>query len=212
MSDRQGDDPDLSLVGPLGLLGVSVGGQSIGPVNYLPRVEPRERRIEFADNISWTRGTHTLKLGIDIADSEDYSFYVSNLNGTYSYSTVNAFALDYTGNTTGAKNWNSYSQTFGNPTVDRSIRDYGMYVQDQWRISAKLTANYGIRYEYSALPQPTVFNQNFPQTCHINSPKNDVMPRIGLVYRLNDKTVLRAGYGMFYARVAGATLAGPVHG
>ncbi len=206
MSDLEGDDPDLSLVGPLGLLGVSVGGQSIGPVNYLPRVEPRERRIEFADNISWTRGTHTLKLGIDIADSEDYSFYVSNLNGTYSYSTVNAFALDYTGNTTGAKNWNSYSQTFGNPTVDRSIRDYGMYVQDQWRISAKLTANYGIRYEYSALPQPTVFNQNFPQTGYINSPKNDVMPRIGLVYRLNDKTVLRAGYGMFYARVAGATL------
>jgi hypothetical protein len=206
MSDLEGDDPDLSLVGPLGLLGVSVGGQSIGPINYLPRVEPRERRIEFADNTSWTRGTHTLKLGIDISDSEDYSYYVANRAGTYSYSTVNAFALDYTGNTTGAKNWNSYSQTFGDPTVDRSIRDYGMYVQDQWRIAPKLTANFGIRYEFSSLPQPAIFNQTFPQTGYINSPKKDIMPRIGLVYRLNDKTVLRAGYGMFYGRVAGATL------
>ena len=206
MSDLEGDDPDLSLVGPLGLLGVSVGGQSIGPINYLPRVEPRERRIEFANNASWTRGTHTLKFGVDIADAEDYSYYISNLNGTYSYSTVNAFALDYTGNTTGTKNYSTFTQTFGNPTVDRSIRDYSFYAQDQWRISPKLTANYGIRYEFSSLPQPTLFNTTWPQTGYLNSPKNDFMPRLGLAYRLDDKTVLRAGYGMFYARVAGATL------
>jgi hypothetical protein len=206
MSDLEGDDPDLSLVGPLGLLGVSVNGQSLGPVNYLPRVEPRERRIEFGDDASWTKGTHTLKFGVDIADAEDYSYFIQNRNGTYSYNTVNAFALDYTGNTSGTKNWNSYSQAFGDPTVDRSIRDYAFYVQDQWRVTPKLTANYGIRYEFATLPQPTNFNTVWPQTGYINSPKHDVMPRIGLAYRVDEKTVLRAGYGIFYARVPGATL------
>jgi hypothetical protein len=206
MSDLEGDDPDLSLVGPLGLLGVSVNGASIGPINYLPRVEPRERRIEFANNASWTKGTHTLKAGIDIADAEDYSLYGANKNGTYSYSTVNAFALDYSGNTSGAKDWNSYSQAYGDATVDRSIRNYSFYVQDQWRITSKLTANYGVRYELASLPQPTAFNPNYPASAHINSPKNDFMPRLGLAYSLDSKTVLRVGYGMFYARVAGATL------
>ena len=46
----------------------------------------------------------------------------------------------------------------------------------------------------------------FRLTCHINSPNTNIMPRIGLAYRLDDKTVIRAGYGMFYARVMGATL------
>jgi outer membrane receptor protein involved in Fe transport len=206
MSDLEGDDPDLSLVGPLGLLGVSVHSQSIGPVNYLPRVEPRERRIEFGDNAVWTRGTHTLKAGIDVADAEDYSYYGPNRNGTYSYSTVNAFALDYSGNTTGAKNWNSYSQAYGDPTVDATIRNYGFYAQDEWRIAPKLTLNYGIRYEFATLPQPAMFNSVWPETGYINSPKDDFMPRIGLAYSLDSKTVLRAGFGMFYSRVAGATL------
>ena len=206
LSDLQGDDPDLKLVGPLNLLGVSVGGASIGPINYLPRVEPRERRIEFGDNFSWNRGRHTFKAGVDIADAEDYSYFIQNRNGTYSYNTVNAFALDYSGNTTGVKNWNSYSQAFGDPTVDRSITDYGFYLEDQWRVTSRLTANLGVRYEFAQLPQPTTFNHDYPQTGYINSPKTDVMPRIGLGYRLNQKTVLRAGYGMFYARVPGATL------
>lgn len=206
MSDLQGDDPDLSLVGPLNLLGVSVNGVSLGPINYLPRIEPRERRIEFGDNASWIKGAHQIKFGADISDAEDYSYFIQNRNGTYSYNTINAFALDYSGNTAGAKNWNSYSQAFGDPTVDRSIRSYGFYVQDEWRITRRLTANYGARYEFSTLPQPTVFNHDYPQTGYINSPKTDVMPRIGLAYRLNDKTVLRGGFGMFYARVAGATL------
>ncbi|MBZ5579821.1 MAG: TonB-dependent receptor [Acidobacteriia bacterium] len=206
LSDLEGDDPDLSLLGSLNLLDVSVAGQQIGAINYLPRVEPRERRIEFGDNASWSKGKHMLKFGADIADAEDYSYFIQNRNGSYSYSTVNAFALDYTGNLTGAKNWNSYSQAFGDPTVDRSIRDYGFYVEDQWRLTSRLTANLGARYEYAQLPQPTAFNPAFPQTGYINSPKTNLMPRIGLAYRVDNKTVVRAGYGMFYARVAGATL------
>ena len=42
--------------------------------------------------------------------------------------------------------------------VDYRISDYGFYLQDQWRVTDRLTAMYGARYEYAQLPQPTVCN------------------------------------------------------
>ena len=206
-SDRQADTFDnAELGGGLGYLQVSGNGTQLGPANYLPRVEPSELRFQFQDNATWTKGTHTIKFGADIATTEDYVFYISNLFGSYSYQTVNAFALDYSGNTTGTKYWNSYSQTFGKAAVDYRMNDYGFYLQDQWRVTPKLTVNYGARYEYGHLPQPGVCNHDYPLTCNIPSSKTNLAPRLGLAYQLNDKTVIQAGYGMFYARFQGGTL------
>ncbi len=119
---------------------------------------------------------------------------------------MNAFALDYSGNTTGAKNWQRYVQTFGNGAISYRLGDNGFYLQDQWRINDRLTAMYGARYEYASMPQPAVCNQNYPGTCHVPSPTTNLAPRLGLTYRLNDKTVLQAGYGMFYGRFQGGTI------
>ena len=124
----------------------------------------------------------------------------------YTYQTVNAFALDYSGNTTGTKYWSKYVQAFGNPAVDYRINDYGFYLQDQWRATDRLTVSAGLRYEYAQLPQPTVCNHDYPETCHVPSKPTNLAPRLGITYRLNDKTVLQAGYGMFYARFQGGTL------
>jgi carboxypeptidase family protein/TonB-dependent receptor-like protein len=206
MTDLEGDNPNNALLGKLGLLDASVVGVQLGAINYLPRVEPNEQRFQFVDNASWTKGRHSVKFGMDIATTEDYSYFIQNLNGSYTYQTVGQFAADYTPLTPGVKNWQSYSQAFGNPTVDASINDYGFYLEDQWRASSRLTVTVGARYEYSQLPQPKVFNHDYPQTGHINSQATNLMPRIGIAYRLNPKTVLRAGFGTFYARVAAATL------
>ncbi|MGA2270357.1 MAG: TonB-dependent receptor [Bryobacteraceae bacterium] len=206
-SDRQADTFDnAELGGGLGFLQVSANGTGLGPANYLPRIEPSELRFQFQDNATWTRGKHTVKFGADIATTEDYVYYLSNYFGGYSYQTVNAFALDYSGNTTGAKNWNSYSQTFGNPVADYRMNDYGFYLQDQWRVTPKLTVNYGARYEYAQLPQPSVCNQDYPLTCQIPSSHTNLAPRLGVAYQLNDKTVIQGGYGMFFARFQGGTI------
>ena len=206
-TDRQADTFDSSLMGGgLGYLQVSANGTQMGPASYLPRVEPSERRFEFQDNVTWVKGGHSIKFGADIATTEDYVYYISNFYGSYSYTTVNAFALDYSGNATGTKYWNTYSQTFGNPVLDTSINDFGFYLQDQWRATDRLTLNYGARYEYEQLPQPAVCNQDYPLTCHVPSSPTNLAPRLGLAYRLNDKTVLQAGYGMYYARFQGGTI------
>jgi outer membrane receptor protein involved in Fe transport len=208
-TDLQGDKLNPALNGTLGLLDLSVESLTLGAVNYLPRVEPNETRNEFADDVSWTKGRHVFKFGVDFATTNDYSYFIQNANGSYTYSGstgATLFAQDFTGNTTNAKDWVSFSQTFGNPAVNTRINYYGFYAEDQWRPTDNLTVNIGARYEYSQIPQPKVCNPAAPLTCHINSPDTNIMPRIGVAYRLGQKTVVRAGYGLFYARMMGATL------
>jgi outer membrane receptor protein involved in Fe transport len=202
-TDRQADDFNYSLIPPgLGLLQLSVGGQALGGgANYLPRVEPNETRYALADNLAWTRGKHTIKLGADIAHTEDYEYFLFNAFGSYSYASSTLFALDFTGNTAGGKNWSSYSQGFGNPVIDINLADIAVFAQDQWRITPNLTMNYGLRYEYTWIPQPKITNPDYPQTAHIPASTKEFMPRLGLAYSFNDhKTVLRGGYGIFFAR------------
>jgi hypothetical protein len=205
-TDLEGDNLNPSLNGALGPLGVSTDGVTLGAINYLPRVEPNETRNELSDNITWVKGKHIFKFGADFDTVNDYSFFIQNLNGSYTYQTPTKFAQDFTGNTPPTKDWQSYSQSFGNPALNTRINQWGFYGEDQWKVTSKLTATIGLRYEYSQIPQPKVCNPLVPDTCHVHSPGNDIMPRVGLAYRLDKKTVVRAGYGIFYARVMGATL------
>jgi hypothetical protein len=205
-TDLEVDTLNPQLNGALGSLDVSVASTTLGAINYLPRVEPNETRNEFGDNASWTKGRHIVKFGTDIATTNDYSYFIQNVNGNYTYQTVTKFALDFTGNTGGAKNWQSFTQTFGDAHLNTRINDYGFYLEDQWRATNALTVNVGARYEYAQLPQPKVCSTIYTDTCHIYSKPTNLMPRIGLAYKLDGKTVIRAGYGMYYARVPGATL------
>ncbi len=68
------------------------------------------------------------------------------------------------------------------------------------RLRPSYTVNYGLRYEYALVPTPSITNPYYPQTGIIHSPTHNVAPRIGLAYHLNDKTVFRAGYGLFFDR------------
>jgi outer membrane receptor protein involved in Fe transport len=206
-SDRQWDGFDQTELGQgLGYLQVSVNGTTLGPASYLPRIEPMEVRHQFQDNATWTKGTHTIKAGVDLATTNEYVYFISNAYGSYTYQTVNQFALDYSGNTTGAKNWQRYVQTFGNGAVQYRMTDLGFYLQDQWRATDRLTVQYGVRYEKAFLPQPSLCNHDYPLTCQVPSSSKNFAPRLGLTYRLNDKTVLQAGYGMFYSRFQGGTI------
>jgi hypothetical protein len=193
--------PDFLYPG-LGLASLTVNSTSnLGVANSYPRLNPSETRFEYADNLSWVTGPHSMKFGVDITNTEDYQDQLINRYGSYSYSTLNNFALDFSGNTAGLKSWNTYSQAFGNPIVDTTQKTYGFYGQDQYRITRDVVLSYGVRYDYTQLPQPTQVNPDYPvQTGKINSAKDNVAPRLGLTYSLNRKTLIRAGYGMFFAR------------
>ena len=207
-TDRQADGFDQAeLGGGLGYLDVAVNTVQLGPATYLPRVEPLEVRNEFADDVSWNKGKHLIKFGFTFEHVNDNVNYLSNRYGSYTYPTVTAFAEDYSGNTTGAKNWSAYTQTFGNPLVDYTIKDIGFYLQDQWKVNDRLTVTLGARYEHTYAPPPPPANPLYPLTgAPVHTGTMDLMPRIGLAYKINDKTVIRAGMGTFFARLVGGML------
>ena len=205
--DRQADTFDQAeLGGGLGYLDVSVDGVQLGPATYLPRVEPSESRYEFADDISLVKGNHNIKAGFQFFTTEDYNYYISNAYGSYTYATPTTFAQDYSPNTTGLKNWTGYSQTFGNPVADYRINELAWYLLDQWKVSSRFALNVGVRYDKSLSMNFPVTNPDWPLTGYIHTPSTNFAPRVGVSYRINDKTVFRGGYGMFYARLLGGLI------
>ena len=205
--DRQADFIDPKLLDPaLGALSVSVNGVAIGSGNYIPRIQPSESRFEYADNFSWTYGRHNFKFGVDYLHTEDYTNQLLSGNGSYSFPNANAFALDYSANPTGRKDYTSFQQAFGNRAVDANWNDLDFYAQDQYRITPKITLYYGLRYEYTFLPKPPLTNPDYPQTGRIPTYGLDFAPRAGFAWNLDDKTVLRGGYGIYFGRYPGAMI------
>ena len=66
---------------------------------------------------------------------------------------------------------------------------HGLFAQDQWRMTSKVTLNYGVRYDVES-------GLGFL----VNGDKNNVAPRVGIAYAPDSKTVIRGGYGTFYDR------------
>src|SRR5664280_2577906 len=201
-------DPGASDLWPAetGPLYFTVAGTTVGAAQAYPRTYPSENRYQIVENYSWTKGAHSAKFGMDFQTTQDWTNQLYNEFGGYSYNTLLAFAKDFTGNTTNAKNYSSFSQQFGNPIKTLRTTDINFYVQDTWKVSKKVTLGYGLRYEKSWLPQPTITNPDWPQTGSIPSQNKNFAPRVSLSYSLDDRTVIRAGYGMFYARIHGNLL------
>jgi hypothetical protein len=201
-------DPGASDLYPAetGPLYITVAGSTVGAAQAYPRTYPSENRYQIVDNYSWTRGAHSAKFGMDFQTTQDWTNQLFNGNGGYAYTNVLAFAKDFTGNTTGAKNYSSFTQAFGNPIKTLRTSDINLYAQDTWKVSRKVTFSYGLRYEKSWLPQPTITNPDWPQTGSIPQQNKNFAPRVSLSYSVDDRTVIRAGYGMFYARIHGNLL------
>ena len=205
--DRRAQDINAALAPPNGLRsGLTVQGQgSLGVSTNLPNVQPSEDRFQYADNLSWIKGAHQIKFGIDVADLRDTENALFNGPGSYTYGSITAFALDLSGTTTG-KNWQTFTESFGPLLTHASVVNYAFFAQDEWRITSQFTLNYGLRYEYSTYTQPPL-NSDYPATGVLNQPGLNFAPRIGFAYSFDhNKTVIRGGYGIFYARLPSASV------
>jgi Carboxypeptidase regulatory-like domain len=201
--DRLSDPGASDLWPSTGALVINLNGSAVGAAAAYPRTFPSEQRFQIVDNYSWTHGAHSAKFGVDWQTTEDWMNQLYNGAGTYNYSSLTNFAKDFSGNTSGAKNYSTFGQAFGNPIQDLRTSDINFYAQDTWKLSRRLTLNYGLRYEKAFLPQPTMVDPNYPATGHVPSYNKDFAPRFSASYSLNDRTVIRAGYGIFYARFLG---------
>ena len=201
--DRLSDPASSDLWPSTGPVVISVANAAVGAAAAYPRTQPSEQRFQIGDNFSLTKGPHSFKVGVDFSTTEDYINQLYNGAGSYTYSTLTAFAQDFSGNTAGLRDYSSFSQAFGNPIQDFRTTEVNLYAQDTWKLSRKATLNYGIRWEKAVLPQPTMTDTNYAQTGRIPSTNKDFAPRLSLAYAVNDKTVVRVGGGLFYAPYVG---------
>jgi hypothetical protein len=150
-----------------------------------------DRRYEFSDSLTKLLGKHTMKFGVDINYSHDSDYFLYGPKGVYQFGSLADVATG---------NYQLYFQSFGQTTAEIHSPTYSVFAQDQFRVSPKLTLNYGLRYDLQVLPQPPVCNPNLALTCHINYAKKNVAPRVGFAYSLDAKgtTVVRASFGLYY--------------
>ncbi|HEU5401970.1 MAG TPA: TonB-dependent receptor [Terriglobales bacterium] len=176
---------------------------TIGRNSFSPR-ETTIKHWQYADNISWVRGRHTLKVGADMVQDKILNFFPGNFSGAYTFNSLDDFASSLNGTNTGGV---SYSQAFAGPgttgpTTHPDILQWALFLQDDWRVTNKLTLNLGLRYDEQRIKQPTVQNPvalaaGF-NTAQIPVDSNNVGPRLGFAYAPTSKLVIRGGYGMFY--------------
>jgi hypothetical protein len=224
----RGAAPGEPTTGPFGnppQIGVEGSGSGLyfGMPSYLIRKQyPDERRLQSADNFMWARGRHTLKAGIDINRVTDTMDNLYEGGGVYNYSYRDSFIGDYlawqnrgvAGWRTTTPDYSSYYQTYGQPRWSFGTWDLAYYIQDDWRVSPRVTLNFGVRYEDQRLPAPIAPNPALPASGKFPHDGNNFGPRIGFAWDVegDGKTAVRGGYGMYYARISNSTISSALTG
>jgi Carboxypeptidase regulatory-like domain/TonB dependent receptor-like, beta-barrel len=169
--------PPNDLVGPaISISGVANLGASTS--------SPTGRDIdlyEMVDNVTVERGAHSIKFGADFLYNRINITFPGATQGAYTFSSLANFR---------AGRYAQFQQAFGEPSQFQSNPNFGVFAQDEWRLRPGLTVNAGLRYDVQWLPDP------------IETDANNVAPRVGLAWAPGDrKTVIRAGYGIYYERI-----------
>ncbi len=158
-----------------------------------------DRRFELADNLTYVSGSHRMKYGASVLLRSGFFDDKTFFSGRFGFSVLPGALVSPQLATTTINQLQgldqglptSYQQGFGDGIVGAKIPYYAFYGQDTWNVNSKLTLNYGLRYEIDVRKSPL-------RTYHGN-----VGPRVGLSWDPlgNKKTVVRAGYGLFYAQI-----------
>ena len=203
------DPSDLSLgfVPGRAMGSITPGGgvDGIGPDSSRPSVGD-QNIFTFSDDTLFSHGAHSIKFGTLINRFQLYRVSSTQFRGTYAFSNLSQFLL-------------GIPRQFTIVTPSASLTDktfrwytYGFYVQDDWRVSTRLTLNVGLRYEFNTtLNETTGRGSYMADTLHgaaftVAPPlyKNDSLgnfgPRFGFAWDVtgDNKTALRGGFSELY--------------
>ena len=187
----------------------------------------------FSTSVSKYMGKHSLKMGFDYRRIKAAGNDSNDAAGNYSFNGIFTKSTNTSSGTGGADladmllGYPSSGNIYTSSKLTDIANYYGLYIQDDFRVTSKLTINIGMRWEH----EPGVYEQNNGMIVNFDgtaanplaskvsgiAPKGEVVyagngrtnvgnpysskwgPRFGLAYQMAPKTVIRAGYGVFFA-------------
>ncbi len=195
-----------------GIVGIDIDGHiRIGSPNFMPKFQHTDQ-FQYLNTTTWLRGRHQVKFGADVMmPMKNEYFDVAPTRGNLRFQstfTGNAYADFLLGFANRAELTNVF-------VVDQRLWSTAFYVQDDWRPNDALTLTLGLRYDfftpaYEADNRIANFNPtgsgslifasdgSLADRALIKPDKNNFSPRIGAVYKLDERTLIRGGYGVFY--------------
>jgi Carboxypeptidase regulatory-like domain/TonB dependent receptor len=151
-----------------------------------------ERNIDGIDNVTKTKGKHTIKVGTDIEATE--ISIVNPLTRTYTFANLASYENTVNGVS------ESYQQAtfqYGTPTADNHWIFLNFFAQDEYRLTQKLTINAGLRYQRVVWPALDPLAA-YPDSRSIHTSNLDLAPRLSLSYQLTPNTVIRTAGGLYF--------------
>ncbi|MBV9768953.1 MAG: TonB-dependent receptor, partial [Bryobacterales bacterium] len=178
---------------------------TIGAQQLLPFGLP-QNKFSLGDDLFWTKGSHNLKFGITGERDYDNTYAPFLWGGQWTFPSLQSFLQG-----------TAVTVVSALPNQDDAYKDFRInfftpYIQDDWKVTSKLTLNMGLRYEFESNPievrhQMTAFIDppfgGFQPVTHpfqTNPSAKNFNPRIGAAYDpfADHKTSIRAGFGIFH--------------
>ncbi|MFN7919980.1 MAG: TonB-dependent receptor [Bryobacteraceae bacterium] len=186
-----------------------INGIVFGANNFSPRYT-NTYAYQPTANVSWLRSRHAFKFGFDFNFLRAENYFPGFFAGGFTFNSYDDFLNQRP---------SQFRQSFPGsgtefPISRPDVNEWAFFAQDTWRVTDRLTLNYGLRYDYFAFRQPDYNNPNAGlaaanlRTDRIPTDKKNLGPRFGFAYRVtqSEKVVVRGGYGIYYGRTPGLLL------
>ena len=191
----------------------------LGSPDFLPKSQV-PMLYQFNDTVSWTKGPHSFKFGVNvfapmrnIFQDEPGTRGDLYFSGVFSGLGNPSGITDYADGLFGAPYYTQLTNVF---FVDQRLWMAAGFVEDDWKVTPKLTLNLGLRYDFATPPyegknQVANFNPagsgslsfatggSLGNRTLVSPATTNFGPRIGISYSVDPKTVVRGGYGVYYS-------------
>ena len=160
-----------------------------------------QNTYQIVNNLTWVRGRHTLKLGVDARRNITSELFVQRQRGDYNYSTLERFLLDLSPDIQAERNT-------GGGVYHGNNTEFYSYFSSETKVRRNVTLTLGLRHEYKGIPYGDTLQQlnaisSVPGVLTFGVPRaqlGNFAPRIGLAYSPGSegRTVIRTGFGIAF--------------